>query len=85
MTEEMQRMQREAEERVRQMHAKAQQYTAPPLTIHESSESHVNDKSIAPVEDKLSQDRFLVFLLAVLLMKNNAQIELIIALLYLVM
>lgn len=85
MTEEMKRMQREAEERVRQMHAKAQQYTAPPLTVRDETDSH--EKSGVPLVEKknegLSQDRMLILLIAVLLMNNGAKTELILALLYL--
>ena len=85
MTEEMKRMQREAEERVRQMHAKAQQYATPPLTIREEKEScEKSSDSLMPVEDKgMSQDRMLILLIVVLLMKNDAKMELILALLYL--
>lgn len=80
MTEEMKRMQREAEERVRQMHQRAQQYTQPPpLTVREEK----TDNALAIPEPIESNDRMLALLLAVLLIKNNAKIELIIALLYL--
>ena len=80
MTDEMKRMQQEAEERVRQMHQRAQQYREPPpLTVHHEQpicEPQSSDKTA-------SHDRLLALLLAVLLIKNNAKIELIIALLYL--
>ena len=85
MTEDMKRMQREAEERVRQMHAKAQQYTTLPLTVREEKEPCEKAcDSLVPADDKgLSHDRMLILLIVVLLMKNDAKMELILALLYL--
>ncbi len=82
MTEEMKRMQREAEERVRQMHQKAQQYVEPPpLTVH--AEPSLSEPEPITVDNNASHDRMLALLLAILLIKNNAKMELIIALLYL--
>lgn len=80
MTEDMKQMQKEAEERVRQMHKRAQQYCdPPPLTIH--AEQPICEPPKTDIA--FSNDRLLVLILAVLLVKCNAKIELIIALLYL--
>ena len=78
-------MQREAEERVRQMHAKAQQYTVPPLTVREDAGACKKAETTPALAEGggLSQDRMLILLIAVLLMKNDAKIELVLALLYL--
>ena len=87
MTEEMKRMQREAEERVRQMHAKAQSYTAPPLTVREETPACRTDETHPSphTEAGLSGDRMLILLIAVLLLKNDAKMETILALLYLML
>lgn len=80
-------MQREAEERVRQMHAKAQQYTVPPLTVHKDDPpcQSMDKPLLSREESGLSNDRMLILVIAILLIKNDAKLETILALLYLIL
>lgn len=91
-------MQRDAEQRVRNMQDRARKYvdstpgefkmvSPPPLSIHHEPEPVIAAEHCAP-ENGLSalfgdKDRMLLLLLAVLLVKSGARMELIIALLYL--
>ena len=97
--ENLMRMQQEAAERVRQMHSRARRFftdesgsgdhTAPGEVSREIAHTDYDGKKSSSLLSSLGigaqQDQLLLLLLAVVLAKNDAPIEIIIALMYIAM
>lgn len=92
MDENMLRMQQEAVERVRQMQKRARQYVeserAPDNDIQTSGMEKKEHSALADknfLSEIADSEQLLLLMLAVLLVKSDARIELILALLYIAM